>query len=232
MIGIIGAMESEVLTLKEAISQKETICIAQMDFTKGTIADVSVVVVRCGIGKVNAALCMQILVDHFGVTCVINTGAAGSLNATLNIGDILISKEALQHDIDVTPLGYQPGVIPQLETSIFKANERMVEMAQSACARVLPEIGASVGRVLSGDQFISDPAMKDRLCSLFQGDCAEMEGAAIAQGAMLNGIPFLILRSISDKADGSAHMEYPEFEKRAAMQSAKVVLEIIKSLVE
>nr|WP_300844629.1 5'-methylthioadenosine/adenosylhomocysteine nucleosidase [uncultured Acetatifactor sp.] len=229
-IGIIGAMELEVEQLKKEMAVKSVVTKAGMDFFEGTLDDVPVVVVRSGIGKVNAALCVQILADVFQVSHVINTGVAGSLNAKLDIGDILISRDALHHDMDTTIFGYQPGEVPQMGFREFRADERMMELAREACEKVNPDIRVMFGRVVSGDQFISSKEVKERLVALFQGDCAEMEGASIAHGAYLNGLPFVIIRAISDKADDSAEMDYPTFEAAAAKHSAALVKEMIKGL--
>lgn len=229
-IGIIGAMELEVEELRSKLASPVVTSKAGMDFYEGTLNDVPVVVVRCGIGKVNAALCVQILADLFEVTHIINTGVAGSLNAKLDIGDILISKEALHHDMDVTIFGYQPGEVPQMGVREFPADEAMINAAKEACESLDDNIHAIVGRVVSGDQFISDKAVKNRLIEVFQGDCAEMEGASIAHGAYLNKIPFVIIRAISDKADDSAEMDYPTFEKAAAAHCAKIVTKMVTIL--
>ncbi len=229
-IGIIGAMELEVESLKSEMSVSRIEKKAGMDFYEGTLNGTSVVVVQCGIGKVNAALCVQLLADLFQVTHIINTGVAGSLNAKLDIGDILISVDALQHDMDVTIFGYQPGEVPQMGFREFKADERMAELAKAACEKVNPDIHVIPGRVVSGDQFISSKEVKQRLIQQFAGDCAEMEGAAIAHGAYLNGIPFVIIRAISDKADDSSEMDYPTFEAAAAKHSAALVKEMIRSI--
>ena len=229
-IGIIGAMELEVEQLKKEMAVKSVVTKAGMDFFEGTLDDVPVVVVRSGIGKVNAALCVHILADVFQVSHVINTGVAGSLNAKLDIGDILISRDALHHDMDTTIFGYQPGEVPQMGFREFRADERMMELAREACEKVNPDIRVMFGRVVSGDQFISSKEVKERLVALFQGDCAEMEGASIAHGAYLNGLPFVIIRAISDKADDSAEMDYPTFEAAAAKHSAALVKEMIKGL--
>lgn len=229
-IGIIGAMELEVEQLKAEMTVSKIEKRAGMDFYVGTLNGASVVVVRCGIGKVNAALCVQILADIYEATHIINTGVAGSLNAALDIGDILISKDALHHDMDVTIFGYQPGEVPQMGFREFTADERMVSLAKAACEKVNPDIHVVLGRVVSGDQFISSKEVKERLISQFQGDCAEMEGASIAHGAFLNGLPFVIIRAISDKADDSAEMDYPTFEKAAAKHSAALVKELVKNI--
>ncbi len=203
-IGIIGAMELEVKELKEAMTVSEITKKANMEFFEGTLNNVPVVIVQSGIGKVNAALCTQILADLFQVTHIINTGVAGSLNVALDIGDILISRDALHHDMDVTIFGYQLGEVPQMGRREFPADERLAKLAKEACEKVNPDIHAILGRVVSGDQFISGNEIKEKLIQEYQGDCAEMEGASIAHGAYLNNIPFVIIRAISDKADNSA----------------------------
>ncbi len=229
-IGIIGAMELEVKALQEEMTTASIREKAGMKFYEGTLNGADVVVVQSGIGKVNAALCTQILVDLFGVTHLINTGVAGSLNAGLDIGDILISRDALHHDTDVTIFGYRPGEVPGLGRREFPADERMMELAKEACEKVNPDVHAIFGRVVSGDQFISGNDVKERLIREYQGDCAEMEGASIAHGAYLNGIPFVIIRAISDKADNSAEMDYPTFEAAAAKHSAALVKELVKNI--
>ena len=222
-IGIIGAMELEVEALKVKMKLERIVEKASMKFFEGTLNGKEVVIVQCGIGKVNAGICVQILADVFGVDAVINTGVAGSLRAEINIGDIVVSSDACEHDMDVRPLGYEPGIIPQLAESFFKADRTLVEQSVAVCKEVNPDISVYEGRVLSGDQFISDGDKKDWLISTFNGSCAEMEGAAIAHAAYLNNLAYVVIRAISDKADGSAHMDYPEFERAAAKHSAKLV---------
>jgi adenosylhomocysteine nucleosidase len=223
-------MELEVEELKSLLQNVKVTSRAGMDFYQGTLSGAQVVIVRCGIGKVNAALCVQILADVFQVTHVINTGVAGSLNAVLDIGDILISVDAVHHDMDVSPLGYAPGIVPQMAESFFKADERLVNLAWDVCQEVNPDVSVLKGRVVSGDQFIAKKEVKERLISTFHGDCAEMEGAAIAHGCYLNQIPFVIIRAISDKADDSAEMDYPTFEKAAAKHCAKLVENLVPSI--
>lgn len=222
-IGIIGAMELEVAELKARMTVANTVKKAGMEFQEGVLNGTPVVIVRSGVGKVNAALCVQILADLFQISHIINTGVAGSLNAELNIGDILISRDALHHDVDATIFGYKPGEVPQMGLREFPADQALVNLARDTCQRINPDIRAMIGRVVSGDQFISDKTVKAHLVETYQGDCAEMEGAPIAHGAYLNGIPFVIIRAISDKADDSAEMDYPTFEKAAALHSAKLV---------
>ncbi len=229
-IGIIGAMETEVSALKEEMKVNQVVTKAGMNFYEGTLHGKSVVVVQCGIGKVNAAMCVQILADLFRVTHVLNTGVAGSLNADLDIGDILVSEKAIQHDVNVTALGYQIGKIPGFESREFAADTVMGDAVMQACRQVNPDVNIVKGCIVSGDQFISDSKVKEHLINEFQGDCAEMEGASIAQAAMLNGIPFVVVRAISDKADGSAEMDYPTFEDQAAAHCAKMVSEFVRTI--
>lgn len=229
-LGIIGAMEVEVNTLKERMKVEEVIHKASMDFYKGDYKGKRVVIVRSGIGKVNAAICTQILVDYFNVDAVINTGIAGSLQAKIDIGDIVLSTDALQHDMDATGFGYEKGVIPQMETSIFKADDELRRVAKEVCESVNMDIHVHEGRIVSGDQFISDQNVKNEILNHFQGYCTEMEGAAIAQAAYLNQIPFVIIRAISDKADGSASMDYSVFEAKAVEHSVNLVDAMIERL--
>lgn len=230
MIGIIGAMEEEVLSLAEMMSDVKTANVAGMTFKQGILEGKEVVVVRSGIGKVNAAVCTQVLVDRYNVDSVINTGVAGSLKNEINIGDIVISSDAMQHDMDATNFGYELGVIPRMETSTFVADEKLIKAAQAACEAAIPEIGVFVGRVVSGDQFITDSRVKDGLIKNFAAYCTEMEGAAIAQAAYLNKVPFIIIRAISDKADNSATMDYGEFERKAIENSVLLMKALVRSL--
>lgn len=230
MIGIIGAMEEEVSQLVNKMTNIEKTEIAGMIFNKGLINNKELVVVKSGIGKVNAAMCTQILATYFKVDTVINTGVAGSLRNEINIGDVVVSIDALQHDMDATGFGYKPGVIPRMKTSIFEADKKLIDAAEAACKKAVPEIGVFRGRVVSGDQFITDKAVKERLIDLFDGSCTEMEGAAIAQAAYLNEIPFLIIRAISDKADDSATMDYGEFERKAIDNSVAMLCEMLETI--
>lgn len=229
-IGIIGAMDEEVEELKNIMSNTRVQTIATMVFYEGTIGSKEIVVVRSGIGKVNAAICAQILIDKFHVEGIINTGIAGSLDGNIDIGDIVLSKDAIQHDMDVKAFGHEYGKIPRMETSIFEANNDMVDKAEIACRKVNPSTNIYTGRILSGDQFIQDKEKKAWLISNFNGICVEMEGASIAHVAWLNQVPFLIIRAISDKADGSAQMDYYKFEKLAIERTLRLLVELIPSL--
>ena len=222
-IGIIGAMEVEVETLKRDMTCERTVTRAGMTFMEGTLEGFPAVVVKSGIGKVNAAACTQILADEFGVDAIINTGIAGSLKAQIDIGDVVLSTDVLHHDMDARGFGYPVGQIPQMDVFSFSADEGMRNLAKEVCQKVNPDIKVFEGRVVSGDQFVSAKEVKERISANFDGYCTEMEGAAIAQVSYLNQIPFLIIRAISDKADDSATMDYDTFEKKAVEHSVRLV---------
>jgi len=226
-IGIIGAMSEEITYLKEKIEIVTTKNIIGLDFHVGKYCGNSIVLVISGIGKVNAGMCSQILADRFGVSAIINTGIAGSLRNEINIGDIVLSTDAVQHDMDASGFGYQKGQIPRVDTFAFQADEKLLELAMECNKRVNPDIQAFKGRVVSGDQFISDKDKKKWLIETFGASCTEMEGAAIAQAAYLNGIPYLVIRAISDKADDSAGMDYAVFEEQAIKHSVRLLLEMV-----
>lgn len=230
MLGIIGAMDEEVNRLKANMENVQVKKKASMEFYLGTIRGKEAVVVRSGIGKVNAGICTQILADDYQVDGIINTGIAGSLRADINIGDIVISTDAVQHDMDAVAFGYPKGQIPRMEVLAFQSDARLVELAESSCHKALPELGVFRGRVASGDEFVAKQERKDAIVEEFQAYCCEMEGAAIAQAAYLNQIPFVIIRAISDKADDSAHMDYPAFEAMAIENSVKLIMEMVVNL--
>lgn len=229
MLGIIGAMDEEVAKIKEQMTDIEITAKAGMEFYKGILCGAEAVVVRSGIGKVNAAACTQILADCFQVDAVINTGIAGSLRAEIDIGDIVLSTDVLHHDMDATGFGYPLGQIPRMNTLSFAADAQMRAAVRALCEQVNPDIRVHEGRVVSGDQFISDREVKNRIISWTDGYCTEMEGAAIAQTAYLNQIPFLIVRAISDKADDSATVDYPTFEAKAIEHTVKLITAVAKN---
>lgn len=230
MLGIIGAMDEEVAQIKEHMENVRVETRASMDFYQGTLHGHPVVVVRSGIGKVNAAICAQILADRYQVDAIINTGIAGSLNADINIGDIVLSTDTVEHDMDAVSFGYPLGQIPRMDTLSFVADEKLRAVAKRVCEQVNPEVRVFEGRVVSGDQFISDKGRKQWLVENFAGYCTEMEGAAIAHTAYLNEIPFLVIRAISDKADDSASVDYPAFEAKAIEHSVKLLLALCREL--
>ena len=239
-IGIIGAMDVEVrmlagkMTGADGVGAPEKTTIASVTFYDGLLEGVPAVVVKSGIGKVNAALCAQRLILLFGVSHIINTGIAGALAHGLGVLDMVVSTDAIYHDFDVTGFGYHPCVIPQMEKSDFAADEKLVEAASEAFAE-LEKISGSpfsgqklvAGRVASGDQFISDSAKKDEIRALCNPACVEMEGAAIAHACFLNKVPFVIIRCISDMADDGGESTYSFNEDAAAKMSAELVLKML-----
>ena len=230
MLGIIGAMDEEVAKIKEKMTQVQVTRAAGMEFYVGKLCGQDAVVVRSGIGKVNAGMCTQILVDRFQADAVINTGIAGSLKNEINIGDIVISTDTVQHDVDASGFGYPKGQIPRVDTFAFKADEALCSLALSCNETVNPDIQAFKGRVVSGDQFISNREKKKWLAEEFGASCTEMEGAAIAQAAYLNGIPYLVIRAISDKADDSAGVDYAVFEAQAIRHSVNLMTEMVRCM--
>ena len=222
-IGIIGAMDVEVKHLKEAMKVTKTTTVAGQEYCEGTIGDTEVVVVKCGVGKVRAGMSVQVLNDLFHVTHIINTGVAGSLNNDLNIGDVLVSKDAVYHDVDATNFGYALGEVPSSGCLYYVADEKLCKAAIEAVKKAAPEISVLEGRVASGDSFIRTKEKKDWIKKNFDADCCEMEGCAIAQASYLNNLPFVIIRAISDKADESVQESYDVFEGKAAEHCAKIV---------
>ena len=227
MIGIIGAMEEEVAILKKEMQVEETVDYASMQFCKGTLCGKDVVIVRSGIGKVNAAACTQVLVDKFGAEVIINTGVAGSLDASIDIGDMVISTDLVEHDMDTTTFGDPLGQVPRMDTFSFPADPTLVGKAIAANEEANPDIKTFTGRIVSGDQFVSAPEVKEKLVKHFGAKCTEMEGAAIAHAAYLNKVSCVIIRAISDKADNSATMDYPTFEKKAIEHSVRLVRNLL-----
>ena len=228
-LGIIGAMAVEVELLKEKMENLTVTNHAGMEFYDGKLEGLDAVVVQCGVGKVNAAMCAQILCSVFGVTHLVNTGIAGSLCADLDIGDLVVSKDAMYHDFDCVHFGYEMGRVPGMDTVAFPADEKMIGYALAAAEEVNPG-HSRTGRVASGDLFVAEKSAKNRIIEKTGAVCTEMEGAAIAQTAYRNKVPFVILRAISDKADDSAEMDYPTFEAIAARRCAEVTVNMASQL--
>jgi adenosylhomocysteine nucleosidase len=228
-IGLIGAMDIEVAHIKASMNIEKTTTIAGQEYCEGTLNNTQVVVVKCGVGKVRAAMSVQVLADCFHVTHIINTGVAGSLNNDLNIGDILVSKDAVYHDVDATNFGYALGEVPGSGHLYYEADPVLTEAAVNAVKNA-SEVNVMVGRVASGDAFIRTKEKKTWIHDTFQADCCEMEGCAIAQASCLNELPFVIIRAISDKADESVVESYDVFEGIAAEHCAKIVAYMIKNL--
>lgn len=229
-LGIIGAMDVEVAALKERMENKAEHTIAGSVFCEGKLEGLDAVVVQCGVGKVNAALCTQVLCSTFGVTHIVNTGIAGSLSAELDIGDFVISTDAIYHDMDATNFGYPMCQVPGMTVLAFSADAELADAACEAAEQANPG-HVRRGRVATGDQFVASKALKERIIVNTGALCTEMEGAAIAHTAWKNQVPFVIIRAISDKADDSAEMDYPTFEAIAARRCAQVTLSLAKRLI-
>ncbi|WP_304340712.1 5'-methylthioadenosine/adenosylhomocysteine nucleosidase [Metaclostridioides mangenotii] len=228
-IGIIGAMDEEVSILLELMEVQKTVNKASLVFNQGVIEGRDIVLVKCGIGKVNAALCAQILISEFGADAIVNTGVAGALNDQLDVNDIVISTDAVEHDFDAIAYDYPKGVIPRMETSVFKADERLIDAAYSSSINSTKH-NVFKGRIATGDIFIASRELKDSIVEEFGAYCGEMEGGAIAHVCYLNNTPFVIIRAMSDKADDSANVTYEEFVIEAAHNSKDIVLNMLKSI--
>ena len=228
-LGIIGAMTVEVETLVEKLENTVARTIAWSTYYEGILEGLDVVVVQCGVGKVNAAMCAQNLCSVYGVTHIVNTGIAGSLCAELDIGDLVISEDAMYHDFDCVHFGYEMGRVPGMDVVAFPADKLLMQYAFEAADAVNPG-HSKQGRVASGDLFVAEKGAKNAIIAKTGALCTEMEGAAIAHTAYRNGVPFVIIRAISDKADDSAEMDYPTFEAIAARRCAAVTMELAKRM--
>lgn len=226
-IGIIGAMNEEVeLYISELTNSKKTE-ISGITFFQGDLNKNNVIIVKSGIGKVNASICAQILINKFNVSKIISTGVAGALNPSLEIKDIIISKDSVHHDMDGVGLGFEKGQIPFTDWKFFNSCENLKNIALESSKRL--GLKAKEGRVLTGDQFITD----NKLGSLreeFNGDCVDMEGAAIAQVCKINNISHIIIKAISDKADHSATVNFKEFLNEASKNSFRLTKDIISKI--
>lgn len=231
-IGIIGAMDVEVAHLKEVMQITNTTTVAKQEYCEGKIGDMDVVVVKCGVGKVRAGMSVQVLCDVFHVTHVLNTGVAGSLNNDINVGDVVVSTDAVFHDVNATNFGYAIGEVPSLGKVFFEAEPYLRKLAKEAVEKAAPEVSVYEGRVTTGDQFICEKDKKNWIKDTFNAECVEMEGCAIAEAAYLNDIPFVIIRAISDKADEETVVSYEEFEGKAAVHCAKIVEYMISNMHE
>ena len=218
-LAIIGAMKTEVERLVDALQDARVLDLCGVAAHAGILEGCDVVIVQCGTGKVNAAACAQAVIGA-GVRAVVNTGAAGSLDSTVGIGDFVVATDCVQHDVDLCNFGYELGQVPGLPVA-FEADEGISrELAQAVAAT-----GAHVerGRVASGDLFVRTIDDRQRIAQAFGAICCEMEGAAIAQVCHVRGVPFAIVRSISDNADGAQPESYDDFENAAAWASSRAV---------
>lgn len=228
-IGIIGAMDEEVRILKEEMNMENRVLKANMEFSSGKLWEKEVVVVTCGIGKVNAAVCTQILIDDFKVHKVINVGVAGGIGEAIVPGDVVIAENLVQHDMDTTIFGDKCGQIPRLNTFDFKCDAELISAAKRACSNIESH-KSFTGRIVTGDQFIADVEKIRWLKSEFGALACEMEGGSIAQVCYLNSIPFVVIRSISDNANTGAHMDFANFVPIAVENSIHILKNMLSVL--
>jgi adenosylhomocysteine nucleosidase len=228
-IAIIGAMEEEVTLLRENIEGKRQETVAGCEFTFGKMHGIEVILLRSGIGKVNAAMSTTILLEKYKPDYIINTGSAGGFNPDLNVGDAVISSEVRHHDVDVTAFGYEYGQVPQLP-SAFTADEKLVAVAESA-AKEIKEIQIVKGAIATGDSFMNDAVRVDFIRSKFKNlQAVEMEAAAIAQVAHQFNVPFVVIRSLSDIAGKESDVSFDQFLDKAALHSATLVMKMVEAL--
>jgi adenosylhomocysteine nucleosidase len=230
ILGIIGAMDREVTLFIKNLERVSVMTRASMTFYTGVLNGKNVVVVKCGVGKVNAAVCTQILIDNYKPERVICTGVAGALRDNLDIGDTVIASDVVQHDVDATNFGHELGEIPNLGVKYFKSCPELMDMAVKIHARSFKKSKVYVGRILTGDQFVCSKEKTDFLRRTFGGYCVEMEGGSIGQVCYLNDIPFLVIRSISDRSDGKAVSDYTVFADETANKSFYIVSYMVKLL--
>ncbi len=222
MIGIIGAMRIEVETIKSLMENKQPQTISGVEYVSGTLHGKEIVVAVCGIGKVAAAMCAQTMIIRYSPDVIINTGVGGSLSEKLNICDVAIAESLVQHDMDTSPLGDPVGLISGLNIINIPCDTAVVDKLEK-CVEALGEVKAVRGVIASGDQFIASSEKKDFIKKNFDAIVCEMEGASIAQVCFTNGVPFGVVRAVSDCADGSSHMDYGEFLPAAAANAAKLI---------
>lgn len=228
--GIIAAMSEELEILLKDMELEEKKVKANMTFNKGKLWGKDVVAVVCGIGKVNAAICAQILASEFKVNRIINVGVAGGIGKEIYPGDIVIAENLVEHDMDTTAFGDPHGQVPRLDTFDFKCDADLIQAAKKACATLGDDIHTFTGRIVSGDVFVADLEKIQWLEKEFNALSCEMEGASIAHTCYLNSIPFVVIRSISDNANNGAHMDYEKFTPIAVKNSTKLLKEMLLSI--
>ena len=229
-IGIIGAMNEEVIELKNIMTDIQVEKIGNLEFFKGNLLNKEVVLVEGGIGKVNAAICATLMIEHFKVSKILFTGVAGGTNQDINIGDIVIGVDQIEHDFDSTAFGYALGQIPRMDTYIFEADRELVDLAYSVAVEKFGREKVRKGRIVSGDEFVASVEKIKWLRDTFNADCTEMEGAAVAHVCHVFKMPFLIIRAISDKANHDAKVDFPEFVKLAAKNSKTIIEGILERI--
>jgi adenosylhomocysteine nucleosidase len=228
-IAIIGAMEEEVIILRENMTDKKVEFIAGCEFTSGKMDGEEVILLRSGIGKVNAAMSTTILLEKYKPDFVVNTGSAGGFHPDLNVGDIVISTEVRHHDVDVTVFGYEYGQVPKLPPA-FEANKELITIAEEA-AKEIDAIQVVKGLIATGDSFMNDPKRVEYIRDKFTNlQAVEMEAAAIAQVSFQFGTPFVIIRALSDIAGKESNVSFDQFLEKAALHSATLVMKMVAAI--
>lgn len=233
LTGIIGAMQEEIAPVKAALDVTATRTLAGIEYYSGALGGRDVILACGGIGKVNAAVCAQIMINVFAVDRILFTGVAGGIAPDLAIGDIVISTDTAYYDMDVSALGYELGMIPRLQLRFFPADPELVSRCRAAADHLPPHARPDnivTGRILTGDSFIADPDQALRLRRALAGHCLDMESAAVAHVCTLNNIPFVIIRSLSDRADTRADVDYRASIRLAAANAAALTLAAVRSL--
>lgn len=227
MLGIIGAMDVEVDAVKSRVENKTVTQLAGVEFVCGFIENVMVCVAQCSPGKVNACLCTQAMIDNFDIDKIINIGVGCSLSDDVVIKNVVVANDVCEYDIDITALGEPRGFINGLNVIKIKTDGELSEKLAQTAIRCGEKIHR--GTIASGDTFIADKKLKSFIADEFGAICAEMEGGAIGHTCAANGIPFAVVRSISDGGDENSQMDYPIFKKIAADISTAIIVEFIKT---
>lgn len=230
VVGVIGAMEQEIAIIRDKLEIISEENIAGMNFIKGKLKNKELILVKSGIGKVNAAMCSQILIDRYSVEVIVNTGIAGGICQNIDIGDIVIGEKTVQSDIDVRVAGYELGQLPDMDVKYFPLDKELSDLAYEKCKYCNPDIKVYKGVIASSDRFIASQAIKEELKKEFNASCAEMESASIAHVAYKNKIRCLIIRAISDKANGEAVLDMQTFEKKAIEHCSKLSMEVLENI--
>ncbi len=232
-IGLICAMKEEFELVSREFKLEKSITKSSLEFLIGDIEGKNIVGVICGIGKVNAAICTQILISEFKCDIILNSGVAGSIDPSVNFKDVIIARDLIEHDVDVTHFGYKLGEIPNIGTCEFKSDEGLVRLAEKICLNISNKnnnFKFHTGRIVTGDQFISNSLKCEKLKNTFNALACEMESASIAHTCYLNNIKFLIIRSISDNGGTIAGEEFSRFLKESSKNSYLIIKETIKNI--
>ena len=230
MLGIIGAMEEEISELRDSMKDSKDVKIGNFTFYQGKISNRDIILVECGIGKVNASICATILITHFHSEKLIFTGVAGGVDEKLEIGDIVIGTYLMEHDYDVSAFGYEAGIIPKMGDSKFYCDSKMVEIAYDLAKKNFGDTKVWKGPIVSGDQFVASEEKIKWLSNKFAAYCTEMEGAAVAHVGTVFKVPYLIIRSISDRADSNSKVNFKEFSKIVAKKSKLLVGKLVEKI--